>query len=288
VNLPPIGLGLAPLGKEADASPREAIDAAWDAGIRYFDTSPLYGGGRSELRAGHALAERPRAEYVISSKVGHDSDGTKRWIDHRRDTALRSVERSLDRLGTDRLDLVFVHAPEDHVDEAITGSYRACRELQEEGVVGTVGLAVNSTAEGRDFLGKSGAVDIVMLAGRFTLLDRSGSPLLDDCLAMGTPAIAAGVFNSGLLAGAGTYDYKPATDLLRHRADVLREVCARHDTELGSAAMQFPRRHPAVVTVLVGATTARDVIQDARWASASVPEAVWTELDRAFEDSRIA
>jgi D-threo-aldose 1-dehydrogenase len=250
-----LGLGCAPLGglyapvSEEDA--RATIDAAWDAGIRFFDVAPLYGEGLSEQRLGAALADRPRDEYVLSTKVGRLIRDGQAVFDFSRDGVLRSLEESLERLRSDRVDVVLVHDPEDHMEQALREALPAVRELREQGVVGAIGAGMNFP-EPLERIAREG-VDCVLMAGRYTLLDRSGLGLLDACAALGVDVIAAGVFNSGILAGGTTFNYAPAPPELLARAAAVFEECERRGVSATAAALRFPLTHPAVKRVLAGA-----------------------------------
>ncbi|HEY1739708.1 MAG TPA: aldo/keto reductase, partial [Acidimicrobiia bacterium] len=225
-----LSLGGAPLGNMfkavMDTDAQATVDAAWNAGIRYFDTAPFYGHGLAEQRLGAALAGRPRDEYVVSTKVGRvlePSPGadtsifkidpeTAAVFDYSRDGVLRSFEASLSRLGIDRVDVLFVHDPDAHEEVALAGAFPALVELREQGVVRAIGAGMNQSAMLQRFVERVD-LDCVLLAGRYTLLDRSGAALLDLCAERSVGVIIGGVFNSGVLAQpdpTATYDYWPA------------------------------------------------------------------------------
>ncbi|MFE3857850.1 aldo/keto reductase [Streptomyces griseorubiginosus] len=277
-----------------------ALDAAWDAGIRCFDTAPHYGLGLSERRLGAALCDRPREEFVVSSKVGRllvpnehprgvDDEGfvvrddLRRQWDFSRDGVLRSIEETLERTGLDRLDIVYLHDPDDHWQQAADEAMPALAELRAQGVIGAIGAGMNQSAMLARFLRET-AADVVMLAGRYTLLDQSA---LDDVLpaaqARGKSVVAVGVFNSGLLsqdrpAEGMKYDYQDApTDLVR-RARAIAEVCERYGTTLPAAAIAFPLAHPAVVNVTLGMRTAEQVGRNVELHAQGVPDGLWAEL----------
>jgi D-threo-aldose 1-dehydrogenase len=269
-----LGLGCAPLGglytavSEEDA--RATIDAAWDAGIRFFDVAPLYGEGLAEKRLGAGLAGRPRDEYVLSTKVGRlvvDGDVV---FDFSRDGVLRSLEESLERLGHDRVDVLLIHDPENHMEQALREALPAVRELREQGVVGSIGAGMNFP-EPLERIAREG-VDCVLMAGRYTLLDRSGLGLLDASAQLGVDVIAAGVFNSGLLAGGTTFNYQPAPPELLSRARAVFDECARHGVPATAAAVQFPLSHPAVKRVLVGARSPDELRADVEAFGAKLPD----------------
>ena len=285
-------------GEEATA----AVDCAWAGGIRYFDTAPHYGLGLSERRLGAALRHRPREVFVISTKVGRMlepnprpagsdlaaggfavPDTLRRRFDFSAAAVRRSLEGSLGRLGLDRADLVYVHDPDDHVDEAIAGAIPELIRMREEGLVSAVGVGMNQWQAPLRMVRETG-IDLVMLAGRWTLLDRSGQPLVDECAARGVAVVAAAPFNSGLLArawpGDGAYfDYGPATPQVLARARALAGICQRHGVSLPDAAIQFPLRHPAVVSVVGGMRSGEQVASTLARFATVVPDDAWTELD---------
>ncbi len=228
VEVTRIGFGCAPLGNLYepldDDQAIATVAAAWDAGIRFFDTAPLYGHGLAETRLGAALQGYPRDAFVVSSKVGRllrpdpDCDpgifrvprGLAPQFNYSRDGVLRSIEDSLIRLGLDRLDVVLVHDPDDHEAEALEGAFPALVELRDQGVVRAIGSGMNQNEMLARFVSRVD-LDCVLVAGRYTLLDRSGAGLLDDCAARGIGVIVGGVFNSGILArvdGDATFDYE--------------------------------------------------------------------------------
>jgi len=298
----PLALGGAPLGNmfepvsEEDA--QATVDAAWARGVRFFDTAPLYGHGVSERRIGRALADRPRDEYVLSTKVGRllaptgdakpdptifvDVPPVEPVFDFSRDGTLRSVEASFERLGVDRIDLLHVHDPDDHLDAAEDGAFRALVRLREEGVIRAVGLGTNLTSVANRFVGRVD-LDWLLLAGRCTLLDRSGpEEVFDRCIDHDVRILAAGVFNSGVLASPSTdasffYEPVPADVLARVRR--LQVACADYDVPLAAAAIQFPLRMRGVDTVLVGARTAAEVDEDADLLDVPIPVELWNALD---------
>lgn len=302
-----LGLGGAPLGnlfRAIDDDTAEAtVAAAWDAGIRFFDTAPHYGLGLSELRLGRALAERPRTEFVVSSKVGrlllpnelptgsdlaHGGfdvpDTLRRVRDYTRDGVRRSVEQSLERLGLDHLDIALVHDSEEHMSSALQQALPALVELREEGVVGSIGAGMNFVEPLRRYV-ESG-VDTVMVAGRWTLLDRTAAELLDECAERGVAVLAAGPFNSGLLAQPeppddGTFDYRSAPPAVLGRARALGAACREAGTTLPAAALQFPLRHPAVAYVVAGLRSPQEVALAAERISEPIPDSLWPDLDEA-------
>jgi len=278
---------------------REAIREAWNLGIRWFDTAPHYGLGLSERRLGAELAGRCRSELVVSSKVGRllvpqsprgrDTEGfdvpadQRRVRDYSRDGVLRSIDDTLSRSGLDRLDLVLIHDPDDHWQEASTQAVPTLARLREEGVVGAVGVGINQSALAARFLRETD-VDFAMIAGRYTLLEQGA---LDDALPAATETgrsiVAVGVFNSGLLATQevpddARYNYAPAPPDVLRRAREIAAICKEHGTTLPAAAVAFPLRHPAVAAIAVGMRTAREVRRNVELYSAGVPHELWDAL----------
>jgi D-threo-aldose 1-dehydrogenase len=294
-------LGCAPLGNLFSAVSEEdaaaTIDAAWDAGVRLFDTAPLYGNGLSERRLGATLATRPRDEYVLSTKVGRllreplagaaldtifaDAPQLDPVFAYSRDAVLRSIDESLVRLGLDRIDIVHVHDPDDHEDEALAGAFPTLIELRDQGVIGAVGCGMNQWQMLDRFVDRVD-LDCVLLAGRYSLLDRSGAEvLLPHCAERGVGVVLGGVFNSGLLADPHhntTYDYASAPDALVARAQAMARACSEYGVSLTAAALQFALRHPAVSAVVVGARSADEISADVAAAAAPIPDDLWDTL----------
>jgi D-threo-aldose 1-dehydrogenase len=304
-DLTPLALGGAPLANlytevsEEDA--RGVVDAAWERGIRFFDTAPHYGLGLSERRIGAALRDRPREAYVLSTKVGRvlepvdnraefDEEGGfavparwRRMWDFSRYGVRRSLSDSLQRLGLDRVDMVFIHDPDNHRRQAFEEAYPALEELRSEGVLRAIGAGMNQTAMLTEFVRETD-VDVILMAGRYTLLEQDAlNDLLPECAARGIRVVAAGVFNSGLLAQPrpaddATYNYQPAPPELIARAHRLADVCERHGVSLPAAALAFPARHPAVASVLTGARSAAEIERNAELFATPVPDDLWAEL----------
>ena len=300
-----LGLGAAQFGnlyrETTDDEALTAVDRAWDRGIRYFDTAPHYGLGLSERRLGAALARYDRDDYVVSTKVGRllvpspetahrlDDGGfavpaaTRREWDFSRDGILRSFEGSLQRLGLDRVDIVYLHDPDDHWAAASTTGIDALVELREQGLVGAIGAGMNQSAMLAEFVRRCD-VDVVMVAGRYTLLDDDAAhDLLPVALERGVGVVAAAVYNSGLLSSArpaadARFDYEQAPAELVARANSIADVCERHGVTLPEAAVAYPLRHPAVVSVVVGSRTATQVESNVDRYGAHIPEQLWTDL----------
>ncbi|WP_033220471.1 aldo/keto reductase [Kitasatospora phosalacinea] len=304
VTVTELGFGASVIGNlyraTSDEDAAAAVEAAWNGGIRYFDTAPHYGLGLSERRLGAALRGRARDQYVVSSKVGRllvpnehprgtDADGfavpdelRRRW-DFSRDGVLRSIDATLERTGLDRLDVVYLHDPDAHWPQAADQALPALAGLRDQGVIGAIGAGMNQSAMLARFLRET-AADVVMLAGRYTLLDQSA---LDDVLPAAREhdksVVAVGVFNSGLLSRDRptpglTYDYRDAPADLVDRALAIAEVCERHGTTLPAAAIAFPLTHPCVVNVTLGMRDRQQVERNVELHRRPVPDGLWDDL----------
>ena len=304
-----LGLGCAQIGGLFQPMPLDTafrlLDAAWDAGIRYFDTAPYYGYTRSERRVGAYLCERDRAAYRISTKAGRlmvpaEAVGAEEFgyvaplpfparYDYGHDAILRSFEDSQQRLGIARVDLLYVHDIGRHTHgaansahwDALTrgGGFRALERLRREGRVGGIGLGVNEAAVVADALGEA-ELDAVLLAGRHTLLEQRALPVLDACAVAGTAVVAAGPFNSGILAGGATFDYGAAPPEVVARVAALRAACARFAVPVTAASLQFPLAHPAVVSVVAGAQSPEQVRANVADVERPIPADFWAALAR--------
>lgn len=300
VRVTRLGLGLASIGglfaPVSDDDAARTIDRAWEVGVRLFDTAPVYGYGRSERRAGAALAGRPRDRYALCTKVGRlivpgGRDTQPIWADPPpgvgplRDYSyagvLRSVEDSMARLGLDRIDVVHVHDPDEDFPVAVTDAYRALAELRSLGTIGAVSIGVNHAPVAARYLAEveDPGLDCLLLAGRYNLLDQSG---LDDvlplCAARGVSVMAAGVYQSGLLADArpgAPHGYATVPDGLARRVAAWHAVCRRFAVPPTAAAVQFPFGHPAVACVVVGARSPDEVDETARMLAHPVPPEFW-------------
>ncbi|OIJ67277.1 aldo/keto reductase [Streptomyces mangrovisoli] len=302
VEVGPLAFGAAGIGnlytEVTDEQAYDAVAAAWHSGIRYFDSAPHYGLGLSERRLGAALRELPRAEYTVSTKVGRLLEAASGGGDdltngfavpatHRRvwdfsaDGVRRSLEASLVRLGLDRVDVVYLHDPDDHGEQAFREGYPALEKLRAEGVVGAIGAGMNQTAMLTRFVRETD-VDVVLCAGRHTLLDHEAEAgLLPAALERGVSVVVGGAFNSGLLADprpGATYNYAAAPPELLDRALGMKAVAERHGIGLRAAALAFCSAHPAVASVLVGTRSAAEVRDAAAQFATPVPDAFWQEL----------
>ena len=298
VGVTRLGLGCAPLGSlftaVDEAQAYAAVERAWQLGIRYFDTAPLYGNGLSERRTGHVLAGKPRADFTLSTKVGRllrpgGGDSQQFWaepgdgepvFDFSSDGVVTSYAESLARLGLDRADILHIHDPDEHQAEAVTGALPALIRLRAQGRIGAVSVGMNQTKVLAELV-RTGELDCVLLAGRYSLLDQSGLDLLELCGERGVSVIVGGVFNSGVLADpkpGASYDYLPVDQEVLDRALALREVCEAHGVPLRAAAVQFPLTPPAVTAVLVGARSPAEVTDAVEMAATPVPDRLWRDL----------
>lgn len=296
--------GLGNLGRatsEADAD--AAVIAAWERGIRYFDTAPHYGLGLSERRLAHALSPFPRNEYVLSTKVGRlivrnerptelDTEGfavsgaLKRQWDVSPAGIRRSVDESLDRLATDHVDIIYIHDPDQYGPGAGKEAVAAMLDLRTAGVVRAIGVGTNSASEASELLDETD-IDIAMLAGRYTLIEQESlHSALATAQRRGSVLAAVGVFNSGLLAlerptAAAQFDYSTAPEHLVQRAQRIALLCEEHGVTLPQAAIAFPLGHPSVVNVTIGMRTADHVNRNVDLYEAEVPDELWSALKRA-------
>jgi D-threo-aldose 1-dehydrogenase len=305
-----IGLGSAPLGglfaAVSDADAEATIARAWSLGVRFFDTAPLYGFGLAERRLGAFLRQQKRESYAISTKVGRllrapeggaaedeHYKGTPRErpvFDFSYDGVMRSVEESLVRLGLDRVDVLLVHDPDDHYDDAVTGAFRALQRLREDGTVKAIGAGMNQSEMLTRFA-EVVPVDCFLLAGRYTLLDQGAlDALFPVCTAKSIGILLGGIYNSGILANPHTsakFNYQDADASLVARALELDALCRRHGTELKAAAFQFCMAHPAVAVAVMGARNAAEVVDNTAMSELAVPAAFWHELRaRQLVDAR--
>lgn len=311
-----LGFGTAPLGNMFRNVPVEevqaTVDAAWNNGVRYFDTAPFYGAGLSESRLGAALANRPRDEYVLSSKVGRIildelEDPTARELgeksglfehgnrnrivnDYSADATLRSIEDSLKRLGTDRLDIVWIHdiAQDFYGDEwltqfeiARTGAFRVLTRLREEGVIKAWGLGVNRVEPIELTLDlDEPRPDGFLLAGRYSLLDhdRALQRVMPQAVEQGIGIVVGGPYSSGVTAGGEHFEYQKASPAVLAKLERIRAVAREHGVDVKAAALQFALAHPAVVAAIPGSTRPLHANEDHAALSAMIPSAFWNDL----------
>lgn len=305
-----LGFGSAPLGNYLRALSEKECDqtlaSAWDSGIRYFDTAPLYGLGLSEARVGRLLKQKQRSEYVISTKVGRllqpcakeevngmffvSTPQVRFYYDYSYDGVMRSFEDSLRRLGLDAVDILLVHdvdafnhggreGSEARIRELIdTGGWKALAELRDDGVVSAIGTGVNEWQPCARLL-ELVDPDLFLLAGRYTLLEQEPlDTLFPECGRRGVGIVAGGPYNSGILAGGTTFNYAKAPPEVVARARALDTVCRRHGIALPAAALQFILAHPLVVSVIPGGQNVTETRQNLAVLDAPIPAALWQEL----------
>ena len=313
INLTQLGFGGAPLGnlyrKIEDSDAQATLDAAWDAGIRYFDTAPQYGLGRSEMRISNALTRFDPDELTLSTKVGRiladctpqdvtpeafvDVPQKRIVFDFTYDGVMRSYMDSISRLGSDRIDMLFLHdidagahgqAFEDNNLRQLfsEGGYRALSELREAGKISAIGAGVNTWQICERLLGEAD-FDGFLLAGRYTLLEQGPlDTFLPLCIKLDVGIILGGPYNSGILATGpiegARYDYAPAPEQILQRVRALNDVCSAHNTPLIAAALQFPLGHPAIKTVIPGASSPDEVRQNVEIFETQIPAALWSDL----------
>lgn len=265
------------------------MHGALESGVTLFDTAPLYGHGLSELRLGRALQGVRRDEFEVQTKVGRllvpgeeasIFEGTPPVhpvFDYSRDGVLRSVEASLQRLQLDRVDSLLIHDPDEHWQDAVDHAVPALAQLRAEGVVRRIGAGMNQSAMLTRFARETD-VDVFLIAGQLTLLDDSA---LEDLVpaAAGRIVLAAGVFNSGVLAGGDTFSYGDIPAWVRDKVAALTSICARHDVPLAAVALQYPLRH--VETIVVGARSPGEVRENRRLAHLPIPTELWQDLGSA-------
>jgi D-threo-aldose 1-dehydrogenase len=314
-EVPVIGFGGAPLGNMyqefSDEQARATVRAAYDAGMRLFDTAPFYGFGLSEHRIGEALRWLDRDSFVLSTKIGRvlrpedpgrlDGGLFKRILpfgaafDYSHDGVMRSVEDSLQRLGMHRIDVLLIHdvdvwthgteaARLERFREVMDGGYRAMARLREEGTVRAIGAGINEVQACEEFA-RAGDFDCFLLAGRYTLLEQAAlDTLLPYCAERGISLLIGGPYNTGILATGAVegayYDYAPAPPEIMDRVRRIEAVCARHGVRLPSAALRFPLGHPNVATLIPGARSPEEIEQNRAIFEADVPADLWAELKR--------
>ena len=300
VEVSRLSLGTAALGglytSVSDADCKDTVLTAIDNGINFIDTAPHYGKGTSEVRIGKALAGRDRSTFVIATKIGRllvpsttdideffmDADNTvERKFDFSASGVRQSLEGSLERLGLDSVEILFIHDPDANADEAILEAYPELDRMRSEGIIKAIGVGMNQCETPTRVI-KETDIDMVLIAGRYSLLDQKAlEGLLPVALERNVDIIAAGVFNSGILANpvkGATYDYVPASDELLAKAVRIREVLDGHGVSLTSAALQFPLRHPAVKSVLVGCRSAAEVATNIAEFDKTIENKVWEDL----------
>jgi len=309
-----LGFGSAPLGNLyraiSDADARAILDAAWDGGVRYYDTAPLYGLGLAETRLNPFLRDKKREDYVLSSKVGRlmqacapeDQTGIGKWFDvpfrreiydYTYDGVMRSVEFSLERLGVARLDILYVHdlcifthgskdASDARIEEFMNSGYDAMISLRDQGVVTAIGGGINEW-EVCQTLAERGDFDLFLLAGRYTLLEQESlDSFLPLCQSRGIGIVIGGPYNSGILASGPVpgawFNYDPAPEHILEKVRAIEAVCKSHDVLMVDAAFQFPLLNPNIVSVIPGGQSPAQMAGNLSAAAATIPPALWADL----------
>ena len=309
-----LGMGTAPLGNlykaVSDEEANNVLTMAWDAGVRYYDTAPLYGFGLSETRLNRFLRDKPRDEYVLSSKVGRllkpadakTRDGIGKWFDvpnrqevydYGYDGVMRSVEFSLERLGIDRIDILYAHdidlanhgsqdVLDAKYDELLNGGYKALVELRDQGVIKAFGAGVNEW-QPCQYLAERGDFDLFLLAGRYTLLEQKAlDTFLPLCQERGIGIIIGGPYNSGILATGpkpgAWFDYDLAPQEILDKVGQIQSVCEAHETRMLYAAFQFPLLHPSVLSVIPGGQGVDEMASNIAAVKTEIPGELWSEL----------
>lgn len=285
ISVSRMGFGGAPMSNPG--VPRDqaiaTVHYALEQGITLFDTAPLYASGYSEELLGEALSGVPRSEFVISTKVGRILEPGVRSLpfDYSRDGVLRSLEGSLKRLKIDQVDLLLIHDPDDHAEDALDEAFPTLAELRSQGTIRAIGAGMNQWqvlmrfAQEADF-------DCFLLAGRYTLLEQTSLEFLDLCHRKGIGILLGGVYNSGILAkGAvpgATYQYAPPPPAIAEKTNAIAAICARHAVALNAAALQFAQAHPAISSLAIGAISPNEVAANLAAFKAPIPAALWDEL----------
>lgn len=310
-----LGMGTAPLGNLyraiSNENARAVLDHAWEAGVRYYDTAPLYGLGLSETRLNPFLRGKPRDEYVLSTKVGRlmhavppdQRDGVGKWFDvpsrveiydYSYSGVMRSVEFSLERLGVDRIDILYAHdldlqvtagdqqLLDERLHQFMNGGYEALVDLRDQGLVTAIGAGVNRW-EPCQWMAERGDFDLFLLAGRYTLLEQEAlETFLPLCQSRGIGIVLGGPYNSGILATGARegafYNYEPAPPEILNRVSRIEAVCLDHGVRMVDAAFRFPLLHPSVVSVIPGGQSLDEMKSNVQAASAEIPSALWEAL----------
>jgi D-threo-aldose 1-dehydrogenase len=312
-----LGFGAAPLGNLyrplTEKEARATVDAAWSVGCRYYDTAPLYGLGLSETRLNGFLRAKPRASYLLSTKVGRllelcapkdrtrpeaffETPSRRERFDYSYDGVMRSLEFSLERLGVDHIDIVYAHdvdvfthgtqlAADERIKEFMEGGYKALIKLRDEGAVKAIGAGINEW-QVAETLARSGDFDVFLLAGRYTLLEQEAlEGFLPYCVEKNIGVVIGGPFNSGILATGAKrgafYNYAPATPAILERVAKIQAICKAHEVKLPEAALRFPLGHPAIVSVIPGGQKPGEVRRNAEMIARKIPPALWRDLKAA-------
>ncbi|MFL2756375.1 MAG: aldo/keto reductase [Dehalococcoidia bacterium] len=286
VQITQLGMGGAPLQDKWGTTREDALGAlrtAYDEGVRYFDTAPFYGSGSSEIYNGEFLSSINRNDFVLSSKVGRliQPDKTATF-NYSRDDVLQSIEESLTRLNLDSIDILFIHDPDDHYEEALNQAYPTIAELKSQGVIKAIGVGMNQWEMLSRFANEAD-FDCFLLAGRYTLLDHSAlHEFMPLCVEKEIGVIIGGPYNSGVLASdlntETTYFYQPAPDDIVHRTRTIKAICDRYDVPLKAVALQFGLNHPAVISTIPGPRNSEHMLENIKMSEVDINPDLWEEL----------
>lgn len=297
-----LGLGTAPFGGMYEGIDENVIDSIVDTalrhGITFFDTAPFYGHGSSERRLGRNLSPLDRRSFTISTKVGrvlhpgqfegetifHDLEPFVPVYDYSPDGIRKSLEHSLERTGLPSVDILFIHDPDDHMDQAIAEAYPTLDAMRAEGLISSIGVGTNTTEVALRFVRETD-IDVVLLAGRYTVIDQDAAgEFLPEAVRRNVSIVAGGVFNSGVLVNphpGATFNYAPTSAEILQRVRAVHETIAAHGVSVESVGLQFPLRHPAVKTVVTGVRTTAELEANIAAFDATVPQEVWADLESA-------
>ena len=283
VRVTRIGMGGAPLGGLDSKTAQDTLEYAFEQGIRYFDTAPLYGSGLSEIHNGGFLSTLPRNDFVLSSKVGRlIIPGQDIPFNYTKEGILRSIDESLTRLNLDSLDIVLIHDPDNHYSSALNEAFPTLAKLREQGVIKAIGAGMNQWEMLRQFA-KDADFDCFLVAGRYTLLDHSAlHELMPLCLEKDISLILGGPYNSGILASdlntKSTYFYDPSPFEVIEKAKKIKQVCDRHHVPLKAAAIQFGLMHQSVASTIPGPRSPKEIEDNIVMASIKIEPDLWREL----------
>ncbi|MDD9908784.1 MAG: aldo/keto reductase [Ahrensia sp.] len=309
-----LGMGTAPLGNlykaVSEDEAQETLDKAWDVGCRYYDTAPLYGLGLAETRMNRFLRNKPRDDYVLSTKIGRlllpcapddrtgigkffETPTRREFFDYSYNGVMRSFEFSLERLGVDRVDILFAHdldifnqgsreVMEARMTDFFASGFRALSDLRDQGVVKAIGAGINEWQAAQILL-ENCDMDLFLLAGRYTLLEQEAlNSFLPLCEERGVGIVLGGPYNSGILASGPVpgayYNYEPAPQEILDRVARIEAVCQSHGVALIEAALRFPLFHPCVLSTIPGAQSVAEVENNAKTIATDIPEALWADL----------
>lgn len=292
LTIPRLGLGAAALSKEPEDIALGCVTSAWENGIRSFDTAPMYTFGRSEWLLGKALAGMPRDEFVLSTKVGrvvrgsspeHELVGDRWEFDFSADAVKRSIEQSLTRLSMDRIDILFIHDPDNHWEAAINEAWPVLEDLRSQGVVKAVGAGMTQVPMLMRFARET-TMDVFLLAGRYSLLDTSAHPELYSLTQeRGISVLIAQALHGGLIEGVPNPQiyYRPVDEATKARVDDIAKICRSYGVPMAAAAIQFPLAHPAVTGLITGPSNRAQLHQNLGWLDVPIPDELWGDLKQA-------